>query len=140
MTRRRLIEITATAAMVSTIAAAAGGWLWWRERQRRLEVRMDAALARMLGRDLPGGQADRRDAFEIRALMKQGVAPRGTRGRRALSAAVRCGDRELLREALRRGAAVNAGADAGVTPLMEASTWTSIDGKAPLIELLLTRG
>ena len=44
MTRKRLWEVGATAALLLTVAAIVCGFFWWRERQKRLNRALAAAL------------------------------------------------------------------------------------------------
>jgi ankyrin repeat protein len=131
MTRKRLWELGATAAlMVAAGAVAAGFWRW--EQQQRLDRELAAALS-------TGYPAD---ADHILSLLHRGasVNVRGSTGNTVLLEAVLEGSHvsrlPLFREALARGADVNAADDGGFTPLMAACAY----GRPERAELLLSHG
>ena len=71
MTRKRLWEIGATAALLLTVGAAVCGFLWWRERQKHLNAALASALGGPAAYD---PQFDhQRNLSRIRKLIQQGA-------------------------------------------------------------------
>jgi ankyrin repeat protein len=132
MTRKRLWEMGATAALLLAVAVAVGGFFAWRERQRRLDAELVSLLNRSVIRPTD------RDCAQLLSLLRQGASAQvqGAGGWTVLMTAARTNHLPLLREALLRGAEVNESSDDGMTALMAAANWGSVESA----EVLLRNG
>ena len=115
MSRRRVWEIGATAALVLALAGAAGGFFYLRAHYARVSQELAAVL------DGSVYNWERSDMKAIRDLIQKGASIRtGGResGTTALMGASYAGDADLVKELIARRAEVNARDHYGYTALM----------------------
>jgi hypothetical protein len=109
MLRKRILEMTAAAALLLTVLTATVGLYWWRENQRRLNRGLAAAVE---GLDLKAVRSFVHQGADVRTVAEVG----GT----ALHRAAAEGDAALVEEILDRGAPPDLRSAAETTALMSA--------------------
>jgi ankyrin repeat protein len=137
ISRKRLWEMGATAALLFAVAVAVGGFFAWRERQRRLDAELAGIILSTM--DLPVSEPPAtRDCNLMLSLVRQGasVHVRSATGGTVLIAAASANHVQLLQQASDRGAQINAADKSGFTALIMGA-W---GGRVEAVQFLLTRG
>jgi uncharacterized protein len=122
VTRKRVWEVGATAALLLAVAVGVGGFFAWRERQRRLNAELVTLLSSP--RPLPASAYAR-----MLSLIRQGASVHRSTpiGLTVLIEAAHERNVPLLEEALTRGADPNVATQHGFTALMAAAHVGSVE-------------
>jgi ankyrin repeat protein len=139
MSRKRVWEVGAMAALLLAMAAAMGGYFFWRERQRQLNQALTSALDRY--REYSEAPTPNQYTI-IRSLVRRGanVHTRGSHGLTALAAAAHENDAAFVEELLNRGATAEARISIGWVVDWTAMHCAAEASSSRAIDVLLAHG